>query len=143
MLRSADKAPNVGVKATELFLNGAKSFGVLDRADNLEPITDNAGIAKKTFDSCRGEARYSRRIKIGKCIAIGLALFENRLPAETSLRTLECQKLEKNPVVVDGHTPFGIVIRDHQRRLSPATAREAMDLQISIRFGGAWHRWEG
>lgn len=110
--RPANKGPNVGVEASEFPLNCAEGLRVPHRADDLQTIANNAGITKETFDSCRRKSGYTCRIEIGERIAIGLALLENRFPAQAGLRTFKGQKLEKNPVTVNWHSPFRIVICD-------------------------------
>jgi hypothetical protein len=119
-----DERPDVRVKAAELALNDAEGFGILDGADNLEAVANDAGILKKTLDFRRREPSHPSWIEAGECVAIRLPLLENRLPAQTSLRTFQGQKLEKNLVIVNRHTPFGIVILDAEWRSSPATTGE-------------------
>jgi hypothetical protein len=105
-------------------LNDAEGFGVLDGADNLETVANDAGIQKKTLDFRRRESSHPGRVEAGECVAIRLPLLENRLPAETCLRTFQRQELEENLVVVNWHTPFGIVIRDAEWSASPVTTGE-------------------
>ena len=122
--RSANQVPNVGVEAPAFALNRSERLGVLYCTDDLQTIANNARITKETFDSRRGESGYSRRIKIGERVAIRIAFLENRLPTQASLRTFQSQKLEKNSVVVNRHTPFAVVIDDADWSSSPTTASE-------------------
>src|SRR5207249_2736360 len=50
---------------------------------------------------------------------IVLSLLQYRLPTQTRLRSFEDQELEQQPVVMDRHTPFGIVIPHIQVGLRP------------------------
>jgi len=38
------EAPDISIEAAELFLNGKKTFGVIDRSLNLSPIPYDSGI---------------------------------------------------------------------------------------------------
>lgn len=119
--RSTNKAPQVGIEAPEFPLNREEGPCVAYRAVDLEAVANNARIPEQPLDSCRGEACHSRRIKTGECVSIGVSLLEDCLPAQASLRTLEREKLEEETVIVNRHTPLGIVISDAQWSSSPAT----------------------
>jgi hypothetical protein len=77
-------------------------------------------IPKETLDSCRREAGHSLRVETSERVAVGLPLSEDRLPTQAGLSTLKGEELEKDTVVVDWYTPFGVVIGDTERRLCPS-----------------------
>ncbi len=72
-----------------------------------------AGVKRATFAGSK-PAKASR---------YAVALLEDRLPAQAGLRPLERDELEEHAVVVDGHTPFFVVIGDAERRARPAASR--------------------
>jgi hypothetical protein len=119
-----DKRPDVRVKAAELTLNDAEGLCIPDGADKLETVANDAGVLKKTLDFRRRETSHPGRIEARECFAIRFPLLENRLPTQPGLRTFQRQELEKNPVVVNWHTPLGIVIRDAEWSASPVTTGE-------------------
>src|SRR5574339_772118 len=43
------KLPDIGIKGTEFFLNFQKCFSILDCRFNLQTITDNPRISKKSI----------------------------------------------------------------------------------------------
>src|SRR5438445_192766 len=124
--RAAHKTPDVGVEAFKLLLQPAESLRVLDRTGHLQSIAHDAGIFQEAFDARRSEASHAGRIEFSERFAIGFSLLENRFPTEAGLRSLQRQKLEVNPVVVNRDAPLPIVVRDHQRRSSPAAANEVV-----------------
>ena len=54
---SANKTPDVFVKRAEFALDLQKTFGVVDRCQDLEPVPDDAGILEDPLDSGRGKSR--------------------------------------------------------------------------------------
>ena len=67
------------------------------------------------LDFSRVELRDLCRIETGKRLPVGLALSQDRDPAQAGLRAFENQHLEEMTVVVRGDAPFFIVVRDIQR----------------------------
>src|SRR5205823_8194203 len=95
--------PDVGVERAELLPDAEERARVADRALDLEAVADDAGILQQTFDARRREPRDARRIELGECPAVIVALLEDRGPAESRLSALERQELEENAVVMHGH----------------------------------------
>jgi hypothetical protein len=120
---AADKLPDVAIEAAELFLDLEECLGVGDGRGDLEPVAHNAGIVHEPLDLVRIEARDLRRIKAVECLAIRLALVEDRGPAQTGLGPFKNQELEEHSVVVLRNSPFFVVVGDHRGRRGPGTAR--------------------
>ena len=56
-------------------------------------------------------------------LAVSFAFAENRDPGQSRLRAFEHQKLEQDPVVVDGFAPLFVVVLDVEFvRTGPAAA---------------------
>jgi len=118
---SADKIPEISIEGPELDLNRQEGLRVAHRAVDFEAVPNNAWIAEYTLDPGRCEPHHSRRVETNECLAVGLSLLEDRLPAQTSLRPLECEELKKNTIVMNRYAPLRIVVSDVERSSSPAT----------------------
>jgi hypothetical protein len=68
------------------------------------------GVLHQRGDFLPAKARDFPRIEPRKSLAIGLALSQYRVPAQSGLRAFQDQEFEKAPVVVYRYTPFGVVI---------------------------------
>jgi hypothetical protein len=118
--RSADEAPHVRIEASELVLNREKGFRVAYSAVDLELVANNARISQQPLDTCGCETGHRSGIKTGERAAICLALVQDGLPTQSRLRAFEREKFKEDAIVVDGYTPFEIVIRDAERRAAQA-----------------------
>src|SRR5258705_8266124 len=121
---AADERPDVGVKAAEDALNQTEGFGVLDRAHNLQSVANDAGILEQSLNSRRCEPRHLGWIEPNERLAIRFPLLEDRLPAKARLRTFQRQELEQDVVVVNRHTPLGVVVGDAERSSCPSAAND-------------------
>src|SRR5918993_2318212 len=130
--RAVDESPEVGIEAAKLLLDGDVCTRISHRAFNLEPIANNPRVLQKSLDPHWSEPRYPRRIEVEECFAIRLALFQNGLPAQTGLRTFECQELEQRPVVVHRNAPLGVVIFNAERSSCPAAACERIHFFLLV-----------
>src|SRR5216683_4683422 len=119
---AAHELPHVAGEAATLALNDKEGAGIGDRGLDLGAIAYNAVVLHQALNICFRELRQLGGIEARKHSAVGLALSENGEPAQTRLRSLEDQKLEKPTIVVLGHTPLLIVVADIQRIPSPAAA---------------------
>jgi len=120
--RAADKLPGVGVEAAELLLDFEEGFCVGNRGVDLEAIADDARVAQQLFRFFRIEARDFFGIEAGKEFAIAFALFQDGVPAEAGLRTLEREEFEPDEFVVNRDAPFFIVVTDVQGIRGPVAA---------------------
>jgi len=105
-----NKTPEVFIEAAKLFLNGDKGLRIFDRRRDLQTVTNDSGIEQELLSLVLAVAGDLLRIELVKRSAIALALIQNRFPAKTGLSAFKDQKLEKFPVVVQGHAPFMVVI---------------------------------
>src|SRR5437870_6492359 len=84
-------------------------------ATRLEPVSNDRRIQRELLNSFLGISRHFLRIELAEGTAITFPLLEHDRPAESGLRPFEHQELEVFAVIVDWHTPFLIVILEHQR----------------------------
>src|SRR6266550_5220057 len=109
-----DELPTIRIEAFEFFLHGKKRACVVYRRGDLHPIPDDRRIGGQLVDSRLGESRHFLRIEVAECAAVAFAFLEHNRPAESRLRCFENQELEMSTVIVRWHTPFVIVIFEHQ-----------------------------
>src|SRR5262249_41833534 len=119
---AADEAPHIRIEAAEFFSSCEERFRISNRAANLQPVSNDAGIVEQAGDPFRRGWGDRNRVAAVETFGIRVALLEDRLPAESRLSALERQHLEEMPLVVHRHAPFAIVIRDAERRARPRAA---------------------
>src|SRR5215475_16037112 len=111
---SADKAPRIRVKTSELLLNCEKrprvAYGRLD----FLPVSNDPWIEQQLLDTFLGKSRYFVGIELGEGAAIAFTLVQDDRPAQSGLGAFENKELEMFAVIVDRYTPFPIVIFEHQ-----------------------------
>jgi len=123
LLRAAAyELPHVTVERAEFPLHGEKRGRVGNCGRDLQPVAHNPSVAQKRPHFTLVVARDLRRIEPIERPPVILALVENRLPAQTRLRTFEDQELEEHAVAVHRLAPLVIVVLDHQRLLRPMAA---------------------
>jgi len=105
-----NELPDEKVKPSELFLYPEKGSGIGDRRLDFEPVSYDLGIGKQSGNVFLGVPRDFLGIEIVKSLSIAFSLPENRGPAQSCLRALQNQKLEKVSVIVNGRAPFLVVI---------------------------------
>src|SRR6267378_1205218 len=81
----ADKAPAVGVKVPELFLDFEKCACVAHCGFDLHPVANDLRIRCKTLDSPFGVDSDFLRIEVSERAAITFPLFQHQRPAQSSL----------------------------------------------------------
>lgn len=104
------EAPLVGSEGTKFPLNRQEGAGVANRRFHLEAITDYAGIRKEFRNLDMIEMRHCLGVKAGKGDAVVRTFTQDGNPGKPGLGTFQDQKLEQEPVVVDWHAPFPVVI---------------------------------
>src|SRR3954464_9035575 len=82
---AADEAPDVRIEAAELALHGEKRLGVADGRVDLQPVAHDAVVLHQLSQRRGREVRYLRRVEASEGAAIGVALAQDRLPAEARL----------------------------------------------------------
>ena len=111
------------VETPELPLQAQKGLGIGDGGSYFLPIADNAGILEQGGHFGFIIGGNETGIEIIKGPSISLAFPEDGQPTQTRLCPIEDQIFQQHPVIVPGHTPFRVVITDHQRvRAGPGAA---------------------
>jgi hypothetical protein len=77
--------------------------------------------------------RHFFRIELTERTTITSPFFEDDRPAESGLRPFEHEEFEVCAVILDGHTPFAIVILEHQWIVlaGPGASFRHRELQVS------------
>ena len=109
---SVDETPDILVEATELFLHGEETLGVVNSGKDLCPVTDDARIVQQQLELTLAKARDLVRFETGKGRAIILSFSQDRVPAQARLRCLQDEKLKDQAVVMNRHAPLAIVVLD-------------------------------
>ena len=73
---------------------------------DLQTVANDAGIAQETLQLAAIIASDALGIESVERCAIVLALLQDRVPTESSLRAFEDQELEENEVIVLGRSPI-------------------------------------
>jgi hypothetical protein len=118
--------PDVTVEAPEFVLHDKKSFCVLYRRFDFQPIAYDTGIAEEFLDFARVVASDFAWIEVVKGSPVILALLQNGDPAQARLCTFEDKELEEQSVVVHRYTPFMVMVRPVQFPLSPGATFQAI-----------------
>jgi ribosomal protein S9 len=93
-----DIPPDERVEETEFFPDCQDAPGISNGRFNLQASAHNAGVRKQALNIRRGIARHLMQIKSMESSAIVASLPENGQPAQTCLRSLENQQLEKTAI---------------------------------------------
>ena len=115
----AGELPDVRVEAAEFALHRKKRPRVRNGGGDFQPVANDARIGEQGAHFLRVVLRDFRGVEAVEDFAVALALPQDRFPAEPRLRALEDQEFEEHAVVVDGHTPFFVVVADHEVALRP------------------------
>src|SRR5437660_762953 len=118
---SADELPDVAIESAEFILHRHESLGVLHRGLYLQSIPHDARISQQLFNLAGVVAHHLLNIKIVERATIILAFFQNRNPAQSSLRAFQDQKLEQQAVIMYRNAPFLIMIGDVEITVRPGT----------------------
>src|SRR3989442_3181836 len=111
---SADKAPRIRIKASELLLNCEKRPRVADGGLNFLPISNDPWIEQQLLNAFLGISRRFVGIELAESAAVAFTLVQDDRPAQSGLRPFQNKELEMFDVIVDRHAPFPIVIFEHQ-----------------------------
>ncbi len=104
------ETPDVVVEAAKGRLKLEKRPRIGDGCGDLEPVADDAGIQQQLLDAGWREAGDLHRIEIDKRPPVAFPPVQDRGPGQARLGALENQKLELLAIIVDGHTPFPVVV---------------------------------
>ena len=118
------KRPDVSIEAAELLLDAQKGSGIVYSGADFETITNDAWILNQSFDLLFAETSDLDRIEVGEGLSISFSLVEHRGPTQTSLCTLQNEKLKLFVVIVNRNSPLPVVVLDVQlvSALGPSTA---------------------
>src|SRR5208282_5789218 len=83
---SADELPDVGIETAKLLLHREKRLRVCNRCVNLEPIAHDAGILEQRARLALSVFRDLARVEAIVCGPVFVALAQDRVPAQSSLR---------------------------------------------------------
>src|SRR5262249_23336090 len=112
---TVDEAPLVGVEAAELLLDVEKRLRVLDRRFDLRPVAHDARVRQQRRDLPLVVAGDLPWIEAVEGAPVGVALAEDRAPAQPRLRPLEDEELEEDAILVHGDAPFLAVVGEVER----------------------------
>src|SRR5206468_12080279 len=119
------EAPRIGRERTELGAQLAQAARVVDRRFDLAAMADDPRVAEQPLDVAGAEAGDSRGVEAGERAPEGVALVEDRDPAEPGLEAFEAELLEQTRFVVDREAPFTVVVFAVGRaRLAPGAAAQ-------------------
>src|SRR3970282_1345888 len=103
---TADEPPDEGVETAKLLLDSQKRLCILDGRHNLQLVADDPNVRQQGLYLSRIVTRYFLRIKPVEGCPVVLPLLEHSQPRESSLRSLEDEKLEESSIVVLGNPPL-------------------------------------
>src|SRR5215207_2308391 len=95
--RAAIDEPPQEIREALPLLDREPSPGAGDRAEDLLPVADDAGVAHQRLDVLGAEGRDHGRIEAGKGAAEILALPQDRDPGQPGLEAVEDQLLKQRP----------------------------------------------
>src|SRR5262249_44363898 len=75
---------------------------------------DDASVLHQAGDLSLVVRRDLLRIESIECYAIGVALTEDRFPAQARLSAFEDEELKQPPILMHRHAPLFVVVGDHQ-----------------------------
>ena len=106
------KPPYIGRETAEGLLDLEKPPGVIDGGAYFLPMADNPRVAQERGHLLLVIARHLCWIEMRKGKAILFPLPQHGVPTQSCLGSFQEKALEQAPVVMDGHSPFAVVIID-------------------------------
>src|SRR5205807_3884988 len=103
---------------------------VLDGRFDLQPVTNDAGVAQQAIGL---HPRDAVDVEVAKCFPERVALFQNGQPRQAGLIDLQHQPLEQRVVVLDRKSVLAIVIR----AVKGMAGRDVAVAHASMVSGGA------
>lgn len=120
---SADKLPDVAVKRAEFLLDAQECSGICDGGEDFQTITNDAGILHQRIKLALAVACDECGIEVIERLPIGHALSQDCVPTQPRLGTFEDEEFKKNVVIVNGDSPFFIVVANGKFVARPGAAR--------------------
>src|SRR5712692_2969245 len=82
---------------------------------DLHPISNDRRVSRERLDSLLRVSCHLPRIELAEGAAIAFPFLEHDRPTEPGLRRFEHEEFEVLAIIMDRHTPFAIVVVQHQR----------------------------
>ena len=118
---AANERPDIGVETSEFFSHLEKSFRVLDRSRNFQPVAHDPIVVKKPLYVSYAIAGDLFRLKTNERFPVVLAFIQNGVPTQSRLRALKYQEFEEHSIVMYRNAPFLIVISNGRFSRGPGT----------------------
>src|SRR5207249_1089723 len=99
-----DEPPAVGVKTSELFLNGYKLTRVQHCSFDFQAVSNDRRIPGELLNACFRIACHLTRIEVAEGMAIAFAFLQHDGPAQPGLCGFEHQEFKMSAIVVDRRT---------------------------------------
>jgi TolB-like protein len=104
------EAPLIGIESAELFLHFQKCTCIGYGRCHLQAIADDAGVGQEFRHRSFVETGHFFGVEAAKGGAIGHPFAQDGDPGEPGLGTFQDQEFEQEPVVVDRHAPFLVMV---------------------------------
>src|SRR5690348_8312690 len=112
--RPAYEAPEKGAETTFLLLELEECAGIADGRAHLLPVSHDSWIFQYLFDLSGVVARHPRGVESVEHLEKAGALVEDYAPREPRLEPVEHELREQLTIAVERHTPFLVVVGEHQ-----------------------------
>lgn len=86
------------------------SFRIIDDGFYFSPMPYNAPVVEQSIDFLLPEVCNAINVETMKSGSKILSLGQNSAPTQTGLKTLQAQFFKQTLIIIDGETPFLIVI---------------------------------
>ena len=107
-----DEAPDVGIETAELLLHLQEFFCVVNCRGDLCLVANDAVVFQQRLVLTFAVTRNFRRVEAGESLAICVSFAQDRIPAQSRLRSLQSQELEDRLVIVHRYAPFQVMVND-------------------------------
>jgi hypothetical protein len=130
---SADKLPDIAVKRAEFLLDAQECSGICDGGEDFQTITNDAGVLHQRIKLALAVACDECGIEVIERLPIGHALSQDCVPTQPRLGTFEDEEFKKNVVIVNGDSPFFIVVANGKFVARPRAARQSRRSSWAVR----------
>lgn len=113
--RASDEFPAVGIKGAEFGLNLKKRFRIADGGADLPLVSNDVFVLHEAAHIAGLKLGDFLRVEVVEGFSVAVAALENGEPAQSGLGSFQNEVFEEDSVVVDGASPFLIVIGDVDR----------------------------
>ena len=113
--RAAHEAPEEGAEAALRLLKLEEGPGIADRGAHLLTIADDSRILQELRDLPAVVADHALRVEAVERLEEACTLVEDHAPRESRLEAVQHELGEQLAIVVERHSPFLVVVGEHQR----------------------------